>query len=377
MLSIRFFLFAILLGCLSFFPSQSFGANIGTAVWMNDYPEAKCLDGTPALYYIRHSTSRANSTKWVFHFQGGGWCDDMSACKLRANSRLGSSAKKWNNNETMDLNNIDGCNNNRWCGALMVNDQKMNPYSFDWNAVLLMYCDGASWIGNMEQPVEGLYFRGWQSLQAIMTDLLANHGLNQATEVLIGGDSAGGLATFYHIDYMSERIKSANSEAMVLGMPDSGFWPDAEGFAKTFRNMHQMQNGSAGLQSDCFHKYPTNITMCLFPQYFAPLIKSPLWPIQSIFDPLQKGKQPEKHGLWLLDQLQKTVLANPQNGGWIHSCERHCGAELLHIDGVQVPEAIQMFLHTPDPIKKAWIQNETYPCTSCCNDNYDYTIKKK
>merc|ERR1712130_686115 len=235
------------------------------------------------------------------------------------------------------------------------------------NAVLLMYCDGASWIGNMKDPVSGLYFRGWQSLQAIMTDLLKNHDLDKATEILIGGDSAGGLATFSHIDYMADRIHSSGSKAMILGIPDSGFWPD-EPFSMNFRNMFKMQNGTAGLHSDCKVKNPSNPTVCLYPQYFASLIKTPLWLIQSIFDPTQKTSDKEKHGLWLLQQMQKTVLSNPQNGGWIHSCARHCGAQLLHIDGVQVPEAIQMFLHKPHPIKRTWIQNKTYPCKSCCND---------
>jgi hypothetical protein len=27
----------------------------------------------------------------------------------------------------MDLNKIDGCQNNRWCGALMVNNETINP----------------------------------------------------------------------------------------------------------------------------------------------------------------------------------------------------------------------------------------------------------
>lgn len=39
----------------------------------------------------------------------------------------------------MDLNKIDGCENNRWCGALMVNDAEINPLAYDWNAVFLYY----------------------------------------------------------------------------------------------------------------------------------------------------------------------------------------------------------------------------------------------
>lgn len=288
----------------------------------------------------------------------------------------------------MDLGKIQGCENNRWCGALMVNDETINPYAYDWNAVFLYYCDGASWIGNQKDPVSGLYFRGWQSLQAVMTDLLTNHDLNHATEVLIGGDSAGGLATFFHIDYMRDRINAAaasqpiengtnSGSVLVLGMPDSGYWPDMGHFASGFRNMFKMQNGTAGLHANCVatRHDKTNMSQCLFPQYFAPLIETPLWPLQGLFDPTQKSIGPtrEGHGLWLLTQIQKTILANPQNGGWVHSCERHCGAELLTIDGVQAPEAVQMFLHqsqshTTNNNKRFWLQNKTYPCKDCCND---------
>ena len=151
-----------------------------------------------------------------------------------------------------------------------------------------------------------------------------------------------GLATFYHIDYMAARIRAESPGARVLGMPDSGFWPDdpAQGFTSTFLQMHQMQNGTAGLPAKCVAKHASNLTNCLFPQYFAGTIDTPLFPLQSIYDPLQKGKDPESHGQWLLHQLNATVWTDkPHNGGWVHSCERHCGAELLTIDHVQVIQA--------------------------------------
>merc|ERR1711884_711299 len=37
---------------------------------------AKCLDGTPALYYHRKGTG-SGSNKWFLHQQGGGWCYDL------------------------------------------------------------------------------------------------------------------------------------------------------------------------------------------------------------------------------------------------------------------------------------------------------------
>ena len=82
-----------------------------------------------------------------------------------------------------------------------------------------------------------------------------------------------------------------------------------------------MQNGTAGLPKNCKWR-AKNITRCMFPQYFADEIETQLFPIQSLYDPLQKGRDPQSHGDWLLHQITDTVLQKPKNGGWLHSCER-------------------------------------------------------
>jgi hypothetical protein len=241
----------------------------------------------------------------------------------------------------------------------------------------------------LAEPVEHdgvkLYFRGRYNLEGTFDDLSAKHGLGDATQVLIGGDSAGGLATFLHIDKMTDMIhesnsKAGNAHAQVLGMPDSGFWPDDtnQRFSEIFRSMFKMQtNGTsdvAGLPKHCKDR-TTNVTRCLFPQYFADQTETRLWPLQSLYDPLQKGAHPEAHGQWLLENLNRTVFRTQaaqgakSNGGWIHSCERHCGAELLDIDGTRAPEAVFQFLASdPNNHQSVWLQDKTYPCTDCCND---------
>ena len=106
-----------------------------------------------------------------------------------------------------------------------------------------------------------------------------------------------------------------------------------------------------------------NVSRCLFPENFADEVETRLWPLQSIYDPLQKGKDPQTHGEWLVNEINRTILAKPTNGGWIHSCERHCGAELLTIDGNQVPAAVQTFLHSPKRGHRTlWLQDNKYPC---------------
>ena len=56
----------------------------------------------------------------------------------------------------------------------------------------------------------------------------------------------------------------------------------------------------------------------------------------------------------------------------MHSCERHCGAELITIDGDTVPStAIDKFMAGS---KRLWLQKAAggtipkFPCKTCCND---------
>merc|ERR1712241_1410267 len=101
--------------------------------------------------------------------------------------------------------------------------------------------------------------------------------------------------------------------AKILGMPDSGFWPNSSGFASTFPAMLAMQNGTSGLMSACVaaHSVTGSVESCLFPEYFAPLIKTTLFPIQSLFDPLQKNCPggPQVRGLQMLDQMNVTIFS--------------------------------------------------------------------
>ena len=346
----------------------------------NKFPEAVCLDGTPAAYYIRKATSEVNKTKWVLHLEGGGWCFDEATCVGRSGSHLGSSV---NDTTPQDLNVVPVCRGDIDCGILMVNNETYNPMTYDWNAVLFRYCDGGSFATSADQPTvtngstpTTLYFRGWDNLKAILSTLIATEGLDQATEVLAGGASAGGLAAFLHIDYIADTIKTSSPDARVLGMPDSGYWPDSAQYAYIFRDFFAQGNRTVeGLNTNCVAKYgATDIEKCLYPQNFADLIETPLFVQQSLFDPLQNGTGPgdtsrDGHSRWLLDTINNTILTNRKNGAWVYSCERHCGGQLLVIDDMQVPEALPVFQQSQQN-QRLWLQNHSYPCTDCCNGQF-------
>merc|ERR1712113_966838 len=78
-------------------------------------------------------------------------------------------------------------------------DPSINPLSYNWNIAYTRYCDGASYSNNLDDPVfiteknVTLYFRGHRNLMAIIDDLLINKNMMNATDIIIGGCSSGGL----------------------------------------------------------------------------------------------------------------------------------------------------------------------------------------
>ena len=62
----------------------------------------------------------------------------------------------------------------------------------------------------------------------------------------------------------------------------------------------------------------TNVTRCLFPEYFADEITTRLFPLQSLYDPDQQrqNKQPafiNAHGQWLLATMCTPGVAQNSN----------------------------------------------------------------
>jgi hypothetical protein len=179
---------------------------------------AVCLDGSPPGFYFGAATSAATSNNWVIYFKGGAWCvrhdeaSDLANCLSRSQTQLGSS--------TLFAPTFQ-------FSGMLDSDPAINPDFATWNRVILMYCDGASFSGDRDDPVvvDGtpLYFRGHRVLDALLDELLTPaFGLNRAEQVLLAGGSAGGLATFLHTDFV--RSKMPPSVRTFKAAPVSGFF---------------------------------------------------------------------------------------------------------------------------------------------------------
>jgi len=98
-----------------------------------------------------------------------------------------------------------------------------------------------------------------------------------------------------------------------------------------------------GVNQDCIKANPDNEWRCFFAQYTAPHIKTPIFPLQAIYDSWQipndlGTNEPAQVNLWgrnLHTYLNDGLLRlNPNNGVFLDSCFHHCGAwGDIHING--------------------------------------------
>ncbi len=125
---------------------------------------ARCLDGSPAVYYFAPGEA-ASATKWIVSFEGGGWCYNEVDCYYRSLGRRGSSTSYPPTDEPL--------------AAVLSGSCDVNREFCDYNRIWVPSCDGNSFSGNREDPVivrgTPLYFRGHRILRAVLDALVASH----------------------------------------------------------------------------------------------------------------------------------------------------------------------------------------------------------
>jgi len=352
--------------------------------------DALCLDGTPGAYYHQPG-SGSGVNKWYIHHQGGGWCESLDDCLSRSTTDLGSSKAY---PATADLG-----------GGYFATDQASNPLMYNWNHVFMRYCDGASFSGNNAtvQVHKGaaLHWRGMHIREAISADLFANRGLSEASDLVVSGCSAGGLATFLHTDQWCDALHATNPASKCVGLPDSGFFLDFQdpsvscspdsalvepllgrtvdgdyhcGLKWTF----SIQNATAGINQDCVaaHASTADVWKCMFAEHSSDFIRSPMFAMQSQYDAWQTGNvqgttSTQIMGDNITSRIRTDLMAhNNESGAFLDSCHHHCGSwNSIRIDGDLVSVAIQKWYLGIGVAgsKKLWNQNKPYPCTACCS----------
>ena len=274
-------------------------------------------------------------------------------------------------------------------GDYLSQDPSVNPMLHNWNVAYLKYCDGGSFTGDNSTVTfynsTKMYFRGHRILRAMQAFLL-QHGLQTSTDVVVTGDSAGGLPTYLHLDNWAAALQAPGR--MVVGMPDSGFFPYYGGTAHFSSGMHWVfdhMNSTAGVHPDCIAQHVQSGTShkCFFAEHAVRYVKTRLFALQSEYDSDQMRWAEidandtitiNKWGAHLSQLLQHNLLdstACSGHGAFLDSCFHHCWDwGDFCVGSINQPQAFQEWYHKGSGAmgnKGFFQQGKSYPCASCCN----------
>ncbi|KAK1394694.1 Pectin acetylesterase [Heracleum sosnowskyi] len=234
---------------------------------------AVCLDGSPPAYHIDRGVGDG-AHNWLVFLEGGGWCDTTEDCVNRTTylSGLGSSKK-------MQPVNFTG---------VLADKQQLNPYFYNWHRVFVRYCDGASFTGNRVDPANKLHYKGAKVFSAVVKDLLGK-GMSNATNALISGCSAGGLSAILNCDKFRSFLPTHTN---VKCASDAGYFLHVKdifgeyNFANYYDRIVKLHGSTQNLPKACTSKMKPK-TLCFYPQYVVPHVKTPLFLICSAYDSYQ------------------------------------------------------------------------------------------
>ena len=131
--------------------------------------------------------------------------------------------------------------------------EEENPQFSDFNHVLLPYCSSDLWLGDDSRDFPSSFkynttdsiniqfaFRGSTIFRGVIQDLLTDHGLAEAEEIIFIGSSAGGIGVMNHAGWLQnvttqEKRKSNNSNPLQMSVIlDSSWFVD---FHETFSQL--------------------------------------------------------------------------------------------------------------------------------------------
>ncbi|GAU40950.1 hypothetical protein TSUD_187070 [Trifolium subterraneum] len=255
---------------------------------------AVCLDGSPPAYHFDKGFE-GGIDNWILHFEGGAWCNNATNCLARADTNRGSSKK-------METTLI--------FSGIFSNNKTFNPDFYNWNRIMVRYCDGSSFTGDVEavDPATNLHYRGGRIFVAVIEDLLAK-GMKNAKNAILSGCSAGGLTTILHCDRFKTLLPSATK---VKCVSDAGYFINVKTisgspYIEQFYNQVVQTHGSAkNLPSSCTSRLSPGL--CFFPENVAADITTPIFFVNAAYDS------------WQIRNILVPDVADP-NGTWTN-CKR-------------------------------------------------------
>ncbi|XP_047963818.1 pectin acetylesterase 8-like [Salvia hispanica] len=271
---------------------------------------AVCLDGSPGAYYFAKGFGDGVHN-WMIYLPGGAWCNSTDECLRRSKNDYVGSNK---NVAPMAL------------GTIQSQNKSLNPDFYNWNKVYIRYCDGASFMADVEtvNPETKLHLRGRRIFASVLEELITTKGMSNAENALLVGNSAGGLAAILNCDRFHSFLPGA---CRVKCISDSGVFIQgndlhgAQDIAKKyFASVVKFHELDKYLPQSCTRRLDPEL--CFIPGNVVEDIQTPLFLLHSNFD---------------LYQISKLAIPNhPNNEGW-ENCTKNfsslqsCTSNQLHV----------------------------------------------
>ncbi|XP_030747705.1 palmitoleoyl-protein carboxylesterase NOTUM [Sitophilus oryzae] len=237
-----------------------------------------CNDGSQAGFYLRKSF---NSRKWIIFLEGGWYCYDTYSCRNRwLKQRHYMTSSKWP--ETKDV------------GGILSSNMEENPYWWNANHVFVPYCSSDSWSGTKRSEKQGMFsFMGSSIVLQVVRDLIPL-GLENSTDLLLAGSSAGGTGVMINLDFVEELLHEQMflKQIKVRGVTDSGWFLDRTPYAPTIKPAVDairkgMELWEGKVPRRCREQYLSEPWRCYFGYRLYPTLKTPLFVFQWLFDEAQ------------------------------------------------------------------------------------------
>ena len=386
-------------------PSVRPSPNVGVRISLKDQ-QAACLDGTPAVMYVRPGRG-TGAVHWLVFFAPGGYCPSRNACGSRSHTERGTS---FGLPATSALP-----------GPFTYTSCVANPAFCTWTHVVVPYCDGAFFAGNVSGAVRNenaraaavnpvIHMRGFAVLQAVFNTLAAEGARvavpgagawADAQRIFVSGCSAGGATAFIHGDYIHDTwvapLRAAQAARGYLAGARADYAIVAtSGLLYARANVHQdhvfehtiraMAASSEVVVTNpaCAAAFPPNERWrCMDPLTAYAHLRSRVFVLNSLTDewvvqcaltaiaaPYDTARcmgmtawQPCARALELCEQRQVAKLAEyrvemeaavratvtaatPGNGGVMFSCRKHCGWPTT-VAGVSVTQLLAAWVADP------------------------------
>lgn len=197
-----------------------------------NFPNAICNDGSGAVFFVRRYTNEADRNKWQIHLQGGGACGNGQACAERwcsVNTNFGADEMS---------TTFKPLPAGMATGGILNPNAGQNDFA-GWNHVLAYYCSSDGWAGTARDVVLSttgpmgnmiqyrIHFEGANIFDAVIKTLQRLLGpavecrnaqgetvmmpdLDEATDVLFTGASAGAAGVKHHADRLQDMLRRDN-----------------------------------------------------------------------------------------------------------------------------------------------------------------------